>query len=301
MSAVGRGKSNIDWSVFLGQRLPEIFDQLAPDRLVLLAGRPESQDRLHSHAHPEMCVVLGGRIRIITETEPLLLEAGQVLLVAPRMWHSSTAVGRSAETLWLGATPNHMGGSVARLSTRGHSRTVGGLDFLDFRPGSILMHRLVDEAVAREEGYIRMCRSLLNELCTLALRSLSRHGRQLPADEQFSSAQIVTYNARHYIQKNYHHPLTLAQIAHHVALSPNYLANLFKRQFDRTIIDYLTEVRIEEAKRLLRETELKVSRIASEVGYNSPYYFSRAFKQVTGRSPRQFRSAPDEIDTVSNS
>lgn len=289
-----RQSSAIDWSSFLGQRLPEIFDRLTEDNLLMLAGRPESHDRLHSHAHPELCVVLAGRMRLLNEGEPINLEAGQALLVAPRMWHASTAIGRSAETLWLGATPNHMGGAVARLSTRGRSRTVGGLDFLDFRPGSILMHRLVDEAVARELGWMRMCRALLNELCTLALRNLSRHGRQLPPDEQYSSAQIVTYNARYYIQKNYHHPITLAQVAHHVALSPNYLASLFKRQFGRTIVDYLTEVRIEEAKRLLRETELKVSRIASEVGYNSPYYFSRAFKQVAGCSPRQYRSRGED-------
>lgn len=281
----------INWSDFLGHRLPEIIDSLTEDRLKVLAGRPESYERLRSHAHPELCVVLAGRVRILTEGEPIDMQTGEALLIAPRMWHASTALGRSAETLWLGATPNHMGGSIARLSTRGRSRTTGGLDFLDFRPGCVLMHRLVDEAIARDSGWIRMCRSLLNELSTLAMRNLARHGRQLPADEQYSSAQIVTYNARHYIQKNFQHPLTLAQVAHHVALSPNYLASLFKRQFGRTIIDYLTEVRIEEAKRLLLDTELKVARIASEVGYNSPYYFSRAFKQVAGCSPRQYRTS----------
>ncbi len=283
--------ADIPWRAWLGERLPTMVDRLSERGVMLLAGREPSTERINVHAHPEVCIGLKGRIEIANDGEPIRLGRGQVLVVAPHMLHRSRSLGPSAEMIWISATPNHMGISLARTDRKGHVEALGGVDFLDFEPGNRLITRLLEELLAERPGRLVLCKALLNTLLVHALRRLDTDGRPVPPEDEWSAAEIVTNEARYYIQRNYRHPLTLAQVAHHVALSPNYLAGLFKKQFGLTIIDYLTETRIEQAKQLLAETEKKVAEVADEVGYHSPYYFSRAFKKAVGRSPKAYRDA----------
>lgn len=288
---MSKARPTVNWHAMLGERLPAVVERLTPGRLVLLADREPSQERLNSHPQPELCVVLRGKVRVRTTGAPIALGANSALLVAPHMYHLAQAEGRSAETVWFSATPNHMGTSLARVDSRGVVEATGAVDFLTFVPGNRLLCQLIGEVTRRERGWLLVAKALMNQLFVQALRRLDTDGRALPAFDEWSAAEIVTHEARIYMQRNYRHPLTLAQVAHHVALSPNYLATLFKRQLGRTIIDFLTEMRIEEAKRLLAETDRKVAEIAYQVGYHSPYYFSRAFRKVVGRSPKAFREA----------
>lgn len=93
-----------------------------------------------------------------------------------------------------------------------------------------------------------------------------------------------------YLRQNYaDDSLSRAQIASHVAVSESYLTRVFHRDLGIGPWEYLTRVRIERAKALLRLTNLTVTEIAHQVGYNDSAYFSRVFHQETGRSPLVFR------------
>ena len=94
-----------------------------------------------------------------------------------------------------------------------------------------------------------------------------------------------------FIEINYDRPLTLADVAKAAYLSISRLAHLFKEQMGITIIDYLTDVRIGHAKRLLLATDKSCSTICFEVGYNNQSYFTRIFKDIVGMTPRQFRES----------
>lgn len=93
-----------------------------------------------------------------------------------------------------------------------------------------------------------------------------------------------------YMQYNYSEPLTLADIAKTAHLSVSRLGHLFREQMGITVVDYLTHLRINHAKRLLLSTEHNCTRIGYDVGYNNQSYFTRVFKQITGVTPRQFRN-----------
>jgi two-component system response regulator YesN len=93
-----------------------------------------------------------------------------------------------------------------------------------------------------------------------------------------------------YIQQHYHNPgLKIQDIAGEVHFSAAYISYLFKKEWKKNIWDYVSEVRIEEAKRLLATTDLKRYEIAYRVGYESPEHFSRMFKRYTGVSPADYR------------
>ncbi|HOL32258.1 MAG TPA: PocR ligand-binding domain-containing protein [Anaerohalosphaeraceae bacterium] len=92
-----------------------------------------------------------------------------------------------------------------------------------------------------------------------------------------------------FMQYHYSQPLTLADIAKSAHLSVSRLAHLFREQMGVTIVDYLTSIRIQHAKRLLLTSENNCTRICYEVGYNNQSYFTRVFKQLVGMTPREFR------------
>lgn len=98
------------------------------------------------------------------------------------------------------------------------------------------------------------------------------------------------HSAMRFIQKNYSNSVTLESVAEYLNLSPSYLSNLFKKETGQNFIDYLTQIRIEQSKILLRTTELKIYEVGHRVGYENEHYFSRVFKKVVGCSPIHYKS-----------
>ena len=118
---------------------------------------------------------------------------------------------------------------------------------------------------------------------------------------QFSRAalQISAWNmetmgsaieqAKRFITDHYQESLTLEEVAGHVQLSPYYFSKLFKDEAGMTFIEWLTSFRIEQAKKLLDDTNLSLKEISYEVGYHNPNYFSRVFKKMVGKAPTDYR------------
>ncbi|MDN5361685.1 MAG: two-component system, response regulator YesN [Moorella sp. (in: firmicutes)] len=91
-----------------------------------------------------------------------------------------------------------------------------------------------------------------------------------------------------FINANYGRSISLEDVALVVNLSPAHLSRLFKKEMGRTVIEYLTLVRLEVAKRLLREGKT-IEEVAAAVGFNEATYFSRVFKREVGVPPGIFR------------
>jgi len=97
--------------------------------------------------------------------------------------------------------------------------------------------------------------------------------------------------AKDYIGRLYIDPeLSLNAVATQANLSASHFSVVFGQETGQTFKEYLTEVRMNKAKELLRMTSLKSTDIAYQVGYNDPHYFSSAFKKHTGLSPTEFRT-----------
>lgn len=93
-----------------------------------------------------------------------------------------------------------------------------------------------------------------------------------------------------YIDENFHRSdLSLEEVAHYVQRSPSYFSHILSAKRAQTFRQYVTDVRIKQAKHLLSTTSLTVREIAFAVGYDDPNYFSRLFKEYTGYSPRAWR------------
>lgn len=93
-----------------------------------------------------------------------------------------------------------------------------------------------------------------------------------------------------YIHDQYATPLTLETAASRIPISPHYLSHLFRDELGMTFLEYVTRVRMEKARELLRTTDLHIREIASRVGYEDAGYFTRVFRKVNGISPNRYRS-----------
>ncbi|ULL15344.1 AraC family transcriptional regulator [Paenibacillus sp. H1-7] len=105
---------------------------------------------------------------------------------------------------------------------------------------------------------------------------------------------LLMNRVKQYIEMYYADPdLSLNKLSDHFELNPRYLSKLFKEEFGEKFIDYMLKVRLEEASRLLLQTELPVQEIAERVGYQHVISFHRAFKNMFGLPPGDYRKKSD--------
>ncbi len=98
------------------------------------------------------------------------------------------------------------------------------------------------------------------------------------------SAEIISFISSHYTEK-----ITLTDISQATFYSAAYCENEFKKTTGKSIINYLIDVRVNAAKKLLSESSMSCARIATAVGFDDANYFSRIFKKRTGYSPLKYR------------
>lgn len=121
----------------------------------------------------------------------------------------------------------------------------------------------------------------------LLLRSVAREMAALlagPKAQDQRSERVL-----HYVREHLTEPLYLAALATHLSLSPSRVRHLVKQLFGVRFSSLVQSMRLQEAARLLRSTDLTVSEIAIRVGIEDPNYLSRIFRRVTGTAPSDYR------------
>lgn len=108
-------------------------------------------------------------------------------------------------------------------------------------------------------------------------------------DHQVEENSTV-YLIKEYIRTHYKHEnLSVKDISEHVYLSASYVCTLFKTETGQTLNQYITEYRMEKAKKLLTDPRYKITDISAKVGYSDGNYFGKSFKKAVGLSPSEYR------------
>ena len=106
---------------------------------------------------------------------------------------------------------------------------------------------------------------------------------------QERNSQLNIYQIEEYIRQNFRQNLTLKEIAKHFYMHPAYIGQLFLKKFGLSFNEYLQQLRIREAQRLMETSALKIHEIALEVGYNNYHSFLDNFKKYTGSNPAGYK------------
>ena len=222
--------------------------------------------------------IVSGRGVYQTEDRTFVLSPGDAFLAGPE-----TPIYYQAdhdapwEYYWVGFS-----GPSARLlldQTPFSRRT----PVLHIAAGERLRQGLLDIYKARGNDYassVRMAGYLQAALGLLILPSL-RTGQEALSDYARQGAL--------YLRQNYSRSIGVEDLARQTGISRSYLFRAFQAEFQCSPSVYLTRYRMQRACQLLRHSQLSVSAVAASVGYEDPFYFSRAFKRELGVSPSAYR------------
>jgi AraC-like DNA-binding protein/ligand-binding sensor protein len=127
------------------------------------------------------------------------------------------------------------------------------------------------------------------KLLTIFAQHLAILSNQIMVRQENSEPPAVT-KAKKYIEEHQTEDLSLTQVAKAVNTSSFYFCKMFRKTTGINFTDYLARVRIERAKNLLLNPNLRISEIAFEVGFQSLTHFNRVFKRILGQAPTDYRS-----------
>ena len=224
--------------------------------------------------------VLSGRGVYICGQRRYELKSGDTFLVMPGIKIHYFADERDPwECTWVGFDGLEAGELIRRT-------TFSALDPVLYRReeseelGS-LIQRIHDSSGTALEDRLVMTAHLY-QLAAFLVRSL----KVTVADTQ--DDRDCAQMAAEYIVAHYEEPITVEGLATYTAVSHSSLYRRFMKRFQMSPKRFLLEYRMDRACQLLTSTDLSVQDISVSVGFEDPFYFSRAFKEITGLSPRQY-------------
>jgi two-component system response regulator YesN len=111
-------------------------------------------------------------------------------------------------------------------------------------------------------------------------------------NDRKDTCELLVAKAKEYIHKNSNDiDININDLCNYLHISQTYFSLLFKKSTKMTFTNYLTSIRLDEAKQLLKNTDMKTLEVARKIGYSEPNYFSYCFKRYFGISPSEYRNS----------
>lgn len=155
--------------------------------------------------------------------------------------------------------------------------------------------RCIDRLIPSHEGYISH-RDTFREFITISCdimeqrRALHKENEEKSKEADSSASDTLLDNVKNYIQQNYSDSnLHLASLGEFFGITPYYLSNIFKKTEGVTLMDYIARLRVDKTKALIDSSDMSMSEIAANVGFNNVRTFLRTFRKLEGITPSQYR------------
>ena len=253
---------------------------------------PEFVTTRNSHDAWEFVYVDGGRIVCHVDGRELPLSKGQMIFHRPNEVHSTACDGKNSAAIFSvlfecsSPTVEYFDGRVLSVPAELMPRLKGLID-----ESSKTYHvsdyplALRADAPAGAEQVIR------NELETLLLLLMRQRGAAdtVPTREEEAEKDRLSHEICEYLREHLRERVTLEMLSEEFHFGKVYLCDVFKKHMGCSILSYHLDLKIAEAKRMLRETSASVWEISDSLGFESASYFSRLFKKRVGYPPQSFR------------
>ncbi len=248
-----------------------------------------------SHPFWELLYVDKGSVRVTAGEKQLELTPGQVIFHAPGEFHALSASGGTAPDLvvigfssgspgveffqrrvdMVGAEERALMGRIVEESRRAFSTPLND-------PATLALERREQAPFGSEQRVVAALEELLIRLIRKGEREETPAVPGSDPDNDWMAA------LQEYLCQRIDRPLTLEQICRDNLIGRSQLQKRFHQFTGGGVMAYFSKLKIQMARRLIREGRLNVTQISARLGYQSVHYFSRSFKQHTGMSPSQY-------------
>lgn len=264
--------------------LPEILHRLVNQQDTLQIRFPEPDVSVPELAYkvpfPRLEIVLDGELRErglpLSDSQ---LRLSQALYVQAGKWTLPEWTG-PASTLSILFGRQKLGFCIQRWDGKQLHTEKQNVARLGPRVGSYLLLALNEICLQPDPVTARLVVSALLSHCLEQLVGL---------EMRVSRSRDLFLAVQDFLEDNLSQPLTRESVAKRFHITPNYLSHIFQKSGSVGFNEYLTSVRLEKAKKLLRGYDLKVKEIAHNCGFVDSNYFCRVFKRYTERSPSEYR------------
>lgn len=251
---------------------------------------PKYEMAFHWHSNLEMIRVLKGDLALTLDNRPCVLTAGEVAFINSETVHGATPNNCAYECIVF---------NLAFLKT-GNSACDGFIEnllthngFLNERPTDqeivALVHRVFEEIGCGEKGSPFKVIGLMYELLGEIQRKNEFNSHLPPSSVHDEKKVVKLKTVLKFIRENFAKDISLEDMAAVAGLSCKYFCKFFKDMTGTTPVNYLLAYRIERAARRLLGTDLSVTQIAYDCGFNDVSYFIKTFKAFKRVSPKEYR------------
>lgn len=259
----------------------------------------------HMHSDFEICLILEGSISVRTKRQEAVFSEGSIILFNPNEPHELRAINQNSVILSLQVSPKFCTGYFPSLGSMEFDKLCLN-DVLDEHKTRTFTDTILGisyEYFSRNPSYEFKCMSLVNTLFYFIIKLIPCHitseaERTRKADSLNRLKRITDY-----IDDNYQGKLLLSDIAHKENLSVTYLSHFFKNNLNMSFQEYLNNVRLERARQLIAQTDMKLIDICLESGFSDSRYLNRLFIKQYSCSPKEYREKliPSEEGTSPSS
>lgn len=229
--------------------------------------------RKKSRKEHGLTFILSGEVIMTVEDRQIRAEAGSVLLQQKNDTYQLNFSGDEVAYIVISYLAEPAQTLMALLPDR-HFSTPHSKKYRDLFENVLRLWQ--SNAICSQA---RLCSAVQELLCCI----IQEHHKK-DAEPNASYAE----QAMQVLEKSFALPLTCQQVADEVGLSVSHLSQLFKKHYGISMIQALNEVRIRQAKTMIRSGIFTLQEVAQDCGFRNEYYFSRVFKQYTGTTPGKY-------------
>ncbi len=246
--------------------------------------------RVHESRRSELSsylffTVLSGKGELTVEGVTYNMKEGDCAFVDCMMSYKHRSSNDLWQLKWVHFNGPNMAGIYAKYRDRG-GRVVFSPSPDDLEHISGTLNDIKSTSVS--DSYIRDME--LNEELTKLLTQIMRNSWSTEHHLSASKKRSDLQNVYDYLGTHYTENIKLDDLARMFFINKFYLTRIFKEQYGTTVNKHLTRLRITEAKKSLRFTDLSIEQISEKCGYNDANFFIRSFKRAEGMTPGEFRS-----------
>ena len=249
-----------------------------------------SMSNFHYHNSYEIYYLCEGTRKILVQDRIYEIAPGDVVMFRPNVFHRSMSTGthtRYNVEFTEGFIANYFTEAARAPMLKCFDSEFIRLSEEERKEFNVLFEKMQREYNGGGRFYITLA-GILSLLCDAAERHVCT---QSSAGETESKATKKLRPIISYINANYVDVSSIEEIAGACYLNKSYMCRLFKREMGITVVEYLNNIKIQQACELLRNTDESLTDIAMSCGFSGASYFGQQFKKSMGRTPSEFRRA----------